>query len=82
MNFGDEKRKKWKIQICILYKNEKFEGKKCAYFFRKLRGKGSFKPFFIFVDIPPQGAGRERFSLKNAKSEGQQLLKICGTYLI
>jgi hypothetical protein len=46
--------KKWKIQICILDENEKFEDRKRAYFLRKMRGKGSFKHFFIVFTYPPQ----------------------------
>jgi hypothetical protein len=44
--------KKMKIQICILDENEKFEERKGAFFKRKMRGKGSFKHFFIFFTYP------------------------------
>jgi hypothetical protein len=47
--------RKKKVQICILDENEKFEERKCAYFLRKLRGKGNFKHFFHFFSHTPSG---------------------------
>ena len=47
--------KKIKIWIYILEENEMFEERKCAYFIRNLKGKGSFKHFLFIFWIPPLG---------------------------